>query len=295
MGITSFQFPEELTAKGAPLFMAWQDAECWWGGKQARDRWSMVSHGAGLEDEQYLADLADRIACAVDECETHLQSLCKAYATQLGAQEADDWALSWRCFSDGHSQAVYPIIHGLFWQMAVLRDLLAEFAARYVFHRPAITSFAGLLKHLERDQVRDPVFAAQLLAAGSPGGWIAVFSSYRNLFTHVASLQSVEGTHRTFQDTRYLYGRAVPQLYYALPHDPEQLVRLRSTGTVGRVAKADRKSDHPLRDREPDALEYLAGTFNEFVTLAIGLALRSPIEPRMPVLDDDDIIEFRAS
>lgn len=293
LGITSFQFPEELTGRRVPLFMAWQEAEYWWGAKQAHDRWHMVSYGAEVVGQTRLTDLAGRIACAVDECQIHLKNLCKAYATQLGAQDTDTWTLPFRCFSDSHSQAVYPAIHSFFWQLAALRDLLAEFTAEHVFGHYAVTTYRGLLDKLRRDSVRDPVFATKLLAAGDPGGWIAVFTSYRNLFTHAASLRSIQGNHYTFQDMRTLYARSVPQLYYPLPRAPELLARQRSAGSAAHTPTAPLELAEPNRSHEPDALEYLAATFDRFVTLAISLALRSPVEPKMPTITDDDIIEFK--
>lgn len=293
LGITAFQFPDELTGRRVPLFMAWRDAEYWWGAKQAHDLWRMVSYGAEVASQTRLAALADRIACAVDECETHLQNLCKAYATQLGAQDADSWELPSRCFSDSHSQAVYPAIHSFFWQLAVLRDLLAEFAAEHVFGHRGIATYRGLLGKLKRDSTSDPDLAAKLLAAGDAGGWIAVFTSYRNLFTHAASLRSVQGIHHTFQDTRTLYARSVPQLYYPLPCDPELLARQRSASSAARTPTILLESIKPNRSHEPDALEYLTTTFDRFVQLAIALSLRSPVEPQMPTIPDEDIIEFK--
>src|SRR3546814_15256567 len=80
-------------------FMAWQDTEYWWVAKQAHDRWNMVSYGAEIVGQARLADLASRIACAFDECQTHLLNLCKAYAHHLGEQYGDNWALSSRCLA----------------------------------------------------------------------------------------------------------------------------------------------------------------------------------------------------
>lgn len=53
------------------------------------------------------------------------------------------------------------------------------------------------------------------------------------------------------------------------------------------------ESARPNRSHEPDALEYLATTFDRLVRLATALALRSPVEPQMPTISDDDIIEFK--
>lgn len=293
LGITAYQLRDEFTGRRVPLFMAWQDAEYWWGAKQAHDRWNMVSHGAEVASQTRLADLADRLACAVDECQTHLQNLCKAYAVQLGAQDAETWELPSRCFSDSHSQAVYPAIHSFFWQLAVLRDLLAEFAAGHIFGHDGIATYKGLLDKLKRDSTPDPDLAVKLRAAGGAEGWISVFTSYRNLFTHAASLRSVQGVHHTYQDTRTLYTRSVPQLYYPLPRDPELLVRQRSSGSATRTPTIPIEPTEPNRSHEPDALEYLASTFDRFVQLAIALSLRSPVEPQMPTLTDEDIIEFK--
>lgn len=293
LGITSFQFSDELTGRRVPLFMAWQDAEYWWGAKQAHNLWHMVSYGSRVVGEGRLADLADRIACAIDEGQTHLQSLCRAYATQLGAQDADTWALSSRSFSDSHSQAIYAAIHSFFWQLAVLRDLLAEFTAEYVFGCHAVATYRGLLNELKSDSTRDPELAATLLAAGDVGGWVATFTSYRNLFTHAASLQSAQGIHHAHQDTRILYARSVPQLYYPLPRDPALLIRQRSADSLAHKSAVPFGPARPSRSHEPDALEYLATTFDSLVRLAIALAHRSPVEPQMPAITDEDIIEFK--
>lgn len=93
IGITSYQFQDELAGRHVPLFLAWHDTEYWWCAKQARDRWQMVSYGAKVVGQEHLANLADRIACAIDEGETHLGNLCRAYATQLGMQDADTWSV----------------------------------------------------------------------------------------------------------------------------------------------------------------------------------------------------------
>lgn len=175
----------------------------------------------------------------------------------------------------------------------MIRDLLAGFAADFVFGYQGVKTFKALLKNLKHNSHSRFHLADELLDAGNRGGWIAVFTSYRNLFTHAASLQNALGVHHAYQDTRVLYTKAVPQLYYPLPRDPEALVREHSTGLMGTLPSLQSEPAEPNRFHEHDALEYLYTTFDRFIHLAIKLALSAPVEPQMPTITDDDIIEFK--
>lgn len=97
-------------------------------------------------------------------------------------------------------------------------------------HRSAASAGVDRLK---RDPTPDPKLAAELLNAGHAGGWIALFTSFRNLFTHSASLQSVLGAHHAYQDMRTLYPR-----------------RFRSFTTHFRMIRK-RWSDSAPQDRQP--------------------------------------------
>ena len=290
IGVTALQTRDEVDGRSVPAFMAWRDHEYWWGARIAHQRWQMVAHGADLAGRTDLHDLAERIVIALDDSQARLGELCRAYALQLAAATPEERREPLRCFSNTHSQQVYLHIHGLFWQMGVLRDLLAEYAAAQVLALPGIGSLAGLVKKLRQAPSPSPI-AAALLSATDAGGWIAAFTAYRNLFTHAAPLQSAQGPHYIWQDTRPLYGRPEPQIHYPLPKDPEGLVTLRSAGTLP-VPPPDAPLQPPERNHQPDALEYLAGALDRFVDLAERLAATRPVKPELPTLTDEDIIHL---
>jgi hypothetical protein len=292
IGVTALQTQDDLSGRSVPWFMAWHDDEYWWGAKNANQRWQMIAHGAHLTGHLELQDLADHIANALEDSQARLRDLCIAYATQLAATSPQDRRKPLRCFSDSHSQQAYLNIHGLFWQMGTLRDLLAGYAAAHVFHLPRIDSFAGLVKAMKRMELPRPPLANKLLQAAESGEWIIVFNAYRNLFTHMAPLQSLQGTHYVWQDTRPLYGRPEPQIYYPLPANPEAIVRERSAGGVPTTPPSASSHEPPDRNCEPDALDYLADTLNRFVQLADLLAATSPVKPELPVLTDKDILHI---
>ena len=96
-----------------------------------------------------------------------------------------------------HSLPIYLAIHALFWELAVLRDNLAEFAAKFVFGFDKITKFRQLLQRLNQDRRQSDDLAIELLMAGDKeAGWIATFTAYRNLFTHSAPMEQAAGIAR---------------------------------------------------------------------------------------------------
>jgi hypothetical protein len=84
----------------------------------------------------------------------------------------------------------------------------------------------------------------------------------------------------------------VPQIYYPLPGNIEELTRERSNGifypTMEKLLEASkRRSD---RAADPDALEYLHLSLNLFAELARKLIARSPLAPARIHLGPEDII-----
>jgi hypothetical protein len=131
------------------------------------------------------------------------------------------------------------------------------------------------------------------LSDRSTSGWMAAFGAYRDCFTHSAPLHEVEGIAWAIQDLLTLKdGKTVPQIYYPLPPDAEELSRLRAKGPVFSSFKemalnAGRKRE---RSTEPDALEYLHGCLYRFTDLAARLMRRSPLAPRPVVITKQDVI-----
>jgi hypothetical protein len=86
-------------------------------------------------------------------------------------------------------------------------------------------------------------------------------------------------------------GSPIPQIYYPLPSEVQELNRLRSKGvlfnTMDELATASsRRHD---RTTEPDALEYLHACTDRFALLAAALIARSPVPPTPIRIGPEDL------
>lgn len=229
-----------------------------------------------------LMDVASRIAIGLNYNEMRLLDLVEAYSIQLRGRLYKDTPKEYTRFQDTNSFSVYKAIHALFWEMAVLRDTLAEFSAKFCFGSQ-LNTIRGLTKELKKNPNHIDPLAKQLLEETDleTGGWLAIFTEYRNLFTHSAPMEQVAGIVFAVQDKRILSpDLSIPQIYYPLPANVAELARRRSRGPLFETFKelVDATSGHrPERGTEPDALEYLHNCFNKLTELAASLITRSPI------------------
>jgi hypothetical protein len=240
-------------------------------------------------------DVAARIASGFAYSEMRLQDLVEAYSTQLRGLLHGSPFQEYQRFNDTNSRTVYKAIHALFWEMAVLRDMLAEFAATFCFLRSNITTFAWLANSLRKEPSHDHL-AVQILEAADEGknGWLSVFSFYRNLFTHSAPMERVAGLAFAVQDTRRIAtNQTIPQIYYPLPANAAELSRRRSKGQLFKTFQEliDSSSRNPHeRHSEPDALDYLSNFLKQLAQLSELLIVRSPIPPQSIEIPESDII-----
>jgi hypothetical protein len=239
-------------------------------------------------------DVSSRLAFGLEYSQLRLYDLVSAYAVQLRSRWERDKTLEYHRFKDLHGREVYKSIHALFWELAVLRDTLAEFAAIFCFSQPRIRTLRGLISFLKTAASADPLSAELLYAADeTQSGWLARFASYRNFFTHVAPMEWAAGIAFSVQDVRTLNDQSmVPQIYYPLPGNIEELTRERSNGafypTMERLLAVSRhRAD---RSTDSDALEYLHLSLNQFAELAAALLARSPIAPAPIRFGAEDII-----
>lgn len=292
IGCTFVIAPEEQQGLRPPEFRAAGSEPGWlvWDVKQ---QWRQIAFAAGKADNMVLLDVASRIASNLTYSQMRVYDLAKAYSTQLRGRLYNREPKDYLAFRDVNSFQVYKAIHALFWEMAVLRNTLAEFVASFCLSRTKITSLNGLLKSLRREPSTDPVANEVSRAADPTSGWLAKLTNYRNCFTHVAPMEQAAGVANAIQDMRAVSpSLTVPQIYYPLPSDVEELMRKRSEGTLFNslqelAAASARRHD---RTSEPDALEYLHGCLNQLAGLARDLVKRSPIAPKPIELNKEDII-----
>jgi hypothetical protein len=293
VGATFFVHTDEVAGLRPPEFRMAGFRSGWplW---SLRQQWRQIAFAAGKRNEMLLMNLASRISFGLEYGQIRLYDLVAAYAAQLGARSHGSTPSHYERFKDLNSREVYKAIHALFWELAVLRDALAEFAAAFCLSRPRVKTVAELLRSLRTQASTDPIAQEiESMADRSRGGWLSRFTSYRNFFTHVSPMEWASGVAFTVQDSRRINDQlTVPQIYYPLPRDIEGLTDERSRGvffsTMAALAQASARQPDRLFD--PDALEYLHICLNHFVDFAAKLLLRSPLAPTPIRFTEEDLV-----
>lgn len=294
VGATFIDGPEEAQGLRPPQFRAFSESKGWLISDQHQS-WRQIAHASGKSDNMLLMDVASRIASGLAYCEMRLLDLAEAYSKQLRGRNHAAVPKEYQRFKDLNSSAVYKAIHALFWEMAVLRDSLAEFAATFCFKRTGLSSLSGLVRSLRKHSLTDSL-AQQIIEAADDanGGWLALFSCYRNLFTHSAPMEQVAGIAFAVQDMHIISPEfSIPQIYYPLPQNVVELSRKRSGGTLFMTLKELQEASserRPERRSEPDALDYLRNCLDKMAQLALLLAERSPVKAETIQISPTDII-----
>jgi hypothetical protein len=256
--------------------------------------WRNIVSASAKVNNMKLLDIASRIAAGLQYSEMRLYDLAMSYSAQLHAHLKNDEPKEMQAFTDTFSPGVYKDIHALFWEMAVLRDVLAQFVAVFCLGRDDATTLSGLRKSLKKVPSADADAMHFLnLSDKDAAGWMATFGAYRDCFTHSAPLHQVEGVSWAIQDLLTLEdGKTVPQIYYPLPPDADDLSRRRTRGPLFTSLKEMAENSGRKRERasEPDAMEYLHTCLCQFTDLAAQLLNRSPLPPRPVTITKADII-----
>ena len=293
IGSTFVTDPEQTQGLRAPEFRA--NGTGGWPVWNALQSWGQIASAAARKDEMRLMDVASRIATGLEYSEMRLYDLAMSYSAQLHSHLKSDEPKPYQAFKDTMSPSVYKDIHALFWEMAVLRDAIAEFIAVFGLKRDDATTLSGVLRSLKRVSSADGL-AIEILTicdGEDPSGWLGRFGAYRDCFTHSAPLEQVRGTAFAVQDLLILKdGALVPQIYFPLPKNPAALMRDRARGTLFKTLKemAHARAGQHDRSQEPDALEYLHRCLCQLTELSLRLVARSPIAPQPIVITRADII-----
>ena len=298
IGATFIVSPEELEGIRPPEFRTATTEGRGWRVWDLRQQWSQIAFAASRHDEMRLLDVASRIASGLEHSETRVADLAAAYSLQLRGHLRGSEAKDYQAFKDLNSSAVYRAIHALFWELAVLRDTLAEFIAVFCLMLTGVTKLSTLLKRLKTstDPLADEILR---ISDTTAAGWLARFGSYRDCFTHSAPLEQAADIAFAIQDSRVLaHGLSIPQIYHALPRDVEELVGKRAKGSLFSSFADLAAASMRRRDRtvEPDALEYLHACLNQLADLSAKLIARSPLPPESIRMNAQDIVgEFTST
>jgi hypothetical protein len=302
VGCEFYQTPDELRGIDPAQFRVFEP-RIGWRCYDTGTSFRQIANAAMKLDQMALADCAARVAFELQAVEFRVLELCRAYSTQLRGCVSRGEISARRRFSDLNTRAVIHAIHALFYELAVLRDYIADFVAGHILRLESrkgtpIHSMSGLRKALKGKVTDDPLVSAILAGTSTPEegnapGWLAVLSAYRNVFAHLAPLSLAGRGSWAIQDLLATMGSTLPILYYPLPRNPIDLERSRSKGVPFERFEdwLNASAEHqPRRDEEPDALQYLHASTNRMATLASELVKRSPVAPTPIVLTEADLI-----
>jgi len=143
VGASFAHSPEQFHGLRPPDFLAMSTDGKRWLSTEIRQRWREVAIAAGRASQMRLFDVASRVASGLAYSELRLSDLLNAYSVQLRSHLHGAKPKDYEAFKDLNSPAVYRAISALFWELAVLRDSLAEFAAAFCFSQMDIRSMSG--------------------------------------------------------------------------------------------------------------------------------------------------------
>jgi hypothetical protein len=254
--------------------------------------WAERSTCAYQEGDRQFGTLAAHVAFGLRAAEERLRQAALSYSTQLRGRQLQQDLQRFAIFEDLNSLPVTLAIHAMFYDLASVRDTIAQFLVRYVFQieeppkRQATWDMAKLAEELRSPhRPANPEWRTILLHASdnrsSPPGWLAQLARYRNQFMHNAPVHFARRTKGAVQEMQAFGALGdLPLLYHPLPPLSDGESRT-STGEP---------CVRPRRSTEPDALEYLSTALLHLASLSLGASSKAPYERMVLNLTDADII-----
>ena len=289
---------KELVPTNWRTYQPWSRKQVWPCNDEI-DRWAQIAHAAGEVNDATLWDTARRIGHQLRVCAWRLFQLSEAYKAQLHARTAERDFLPGTRFEDGFTWLGYLAVQVFLVDACVLRDYLAEFFAIYACPaenrtREHITSMSGVRRFiLNRSSSTDSLFV-DLSAATAKAGWLYVLGAYRDLAVHCVPLARAESSLWALATELPVKGaRPLASVSLPLPTDPSGIASARASSMrAERLTQDLRLLTGATRGDVPstDALIYCYATLDQLTRLVSRLAERSPVEPKIPHLTDEDII-----
>ncbi|MGQ3319112.1 hypothetical protein ACT4MW_07200 [Pseudomonas brassicacearum subsp. neoaurantiaca] len=252
---------------------------------QGRD-WSFIAHGAFKKGDSKLYDIATRISHQLRSCEWRVRQLSESYMDQLNAKlQSGDFKDGQR-FLDGFTELCYLAAQTFLIDACTLRDYLIEF---YWHVKPTgsakITSIGSLCSHWKKTPPTDP-HGLEIQKISSPGNWLDILGSYRNLIIHAAPLATAGATLYSIAGiVKLSNSESLPFVKLPLPSDPGKLKDDRNSGKHFDDPSLRRARFHNIIEKADavsalDSLTYANSCLEKLSVWAASLAELSPVKGR---------------
>lgn len=271
-----------------------------WATFDATQTWSNIGNAAFRRKDGVLWDLASRISYQLRASDLRLHQTSESYYNQLDKViKRSDFEVG-TVFMDGFTLCLFMSIHAFLIDACILRDCLAEFAAKYIVlsqgdKGPKITTMAGLKKYITKlgDNSGTPLLE-KLIKYTDKGGWIHGLGCYRDLVIHSSPLVLARQKLAVRCDAFQMKGGIeIPAIACPIPEKPAEIMASRTAGTHFDDFNKQFEAYIDIRSLTLDGLTYLHDLLGNITILALEIAQYSPVKPEIMTFTDKDIKDFK--
>lgn len=265
-----------------------------WPTQIAEINWSGLSNVARRRSDPHLYLIAGAITSQYRFAAVRLQELSELYSDRLNSLlKTNDKLAEDQLFSGGFTDRLFSSIHAAFFEIATLKDYLAEYIGQQIYQDPMIDSFKKL-NDLLLKAPRGGALEDEILSISGNGGWLKDFSDRRNTFAHRMPFDRLSGSG-AFHVKRHVSPNSiamwllfVPMPAAVSPNFKKGFSLPADDDSFTRAAVEAFKSSKS----QPDTLEYLFDIFAKLTDFGNRLRTTFPHEPEMTSLSEADIVSL---
>lgn len=294
LGVEYFRTDEEIDGK------AQSDWRCIlprqqnkWPTHEAELNWSGLSNSARLRGDSRLYLIAGSITSQNRFAAMRLLDLSNLYRRNIECVIASGMDMAENVVMRGyHADLLFSSIHAAFFEIATLRDYLAEYIAFAVFGDKDVDAF-NKLSGLVRKRGTATALEAEIDAIyNQQSGWLFQFSERRNTLAHRMPFDRLSGggaMHFKSHDmpiggTAWLLHVPVPEPV-AIRHKDDFTLPVDVEHQANEFIDATRQAAS-----RADTMAYLFKTFQALVDFGNRLLPTFPYPPEMVTITDEDIV-----
>ena len=225
-----------------------------------------------------------------------LLDLSNLYLRNIASITKSGENMSGKIISRGYySDNLFSSIHAAFFEMATLRDYIAEYIAFVLYSDTKCDSLQKLYAKLCKKPASTPLEIEIAAIYGQKTGWLWQFSERRNTLAHRMPYDRLSGGGNMHVKLNQIdSGDPIWLLHVPVP-EPIAITHKDSFALPADIAA--QFNDHVEATKKaaalPDTLESLFETFRYLIDLGNRLQLTFPYEPEMVTLTEDDIISVQ--
>ena len=293
IGAKFYQDDRQIAGIYPPEWRTWFK-DCGWLSFDLTQKWSQVSNSAFKKDKFDVMDNARRIAFEINNCNEIMKDICDSYHKEaVGVCEKGTYKEGDQ-FETQNSGAICRSVHHFLSTAGTLRDYLAEFLAKNIFHGiphkiQKSQSMAALVREVEKKQNKTELEEDLVNSCRRDGeyGWLAKFSDYRNIVTHYAPLIHAERRGFLYKKTIEYDGSELCSVVFPLPREPNEVKNKRKKNKLysNTTDWIKASATHRPSGDDIDGLLYCHDVYKKLLLLAKSAVEKSPYPPEQVTIN----------